>query len=430
MLRPSLVHQLLRRSLIKQTLCLSRTTNNKAATTKVDKNILSQPPPLEEENLPWYEADQFYPVRIGEILDSRYKVVGKLGYSGYAAVKVCTRERIGQSESAGAPGIVVQRELQFYEHVSGLKSKHIGQAYIRGLLETFELESPAGDGGQHLCLVHPPMHMTIRELQFLNPSQRLNEQLLKWTLFNVLSALSFLHDEAGVVHADINPSNIMFTIADESILSDFEKAEIEQPSQRKVVSEGRTIYASRKLGLPKDALWGQPVLCDFGQALIGDSHRGLIQPELYRAPEVLFNMEWRSSVDIWNVAVLIWDLFENRHLFHALDENDEVSATYHVAEMVGYLGIPPLEYLQRSEVTKNVFDEQGRWKRAGGVDVPLLSLEEAEEVLDGDNKEQFLSFCAPFCIGDNAFDLDPDFLDVGGEQSRNPPASYDKYRTT
>lgn len=44
------------------------------------------------------------------------------------------------------------------------------------------------------------MHMTIRELQYQNPSHRLTEQLLKWTLFNVLSALSFLHDEANVIH--------------------------------------------------------------------------------------------------------------------------------------------------------------------------------------------------------------------------------------
>ena len=128
-------------------------------------------------------------------------------------------------------------------------------------------------------------------------------------------------------------------------------------------------------------LFRSPVLCDFGEARIGQTHNGLIQPELYRAPEVLFNMEWNYSVDIWNVAVLvsfpipgnhrstyllltypsqIWDLFEGQHLFHALDEAQDVSATHHVAEMVGYLGVPPLEYLHRSEVTQNVFDEKGQ----------------------------------------------------------------------
>lgn len=97
----------------------------------------------------------------------------------------------------------------------------------------------------------------------------------------------------------------MFTIADESLLWDFERAEIEEPSPIKIIDDIHTIYGSRTLGLPKDSLWGQPALCDFGEARIGKSHRGLIQPEIYRAPEVLFNMEWKSSVDIWNVAVLV-----------------------------------------------------------------------------------------------------------------------------
>lgn len=167
------------------------------------------------------------------------------------------------------------------------------------------------------------MHMTIQELQRQNTSKRLNKQILNWTLFNLLSALSFLHDEAKVTHTgvfitticrenltdefetDINPSNIMLTVNDESLLSEFEQAEVEEPSPTKVIDETRTIYGSRKLGLPKNSLWGQPVLCDFGEARIGQAHKGLIQPELYRAPEVLFNMEWNCSVDIWNVAVLV-----------------------------------------------------------------------------------------------------------------------------
>jgi serine/threonine protein kinase len=105
--------------------------------------------------------------------------------------------------------------------------------------------------------------------------------------------------------ADINPSNIMLTIADETLLTDFERDETQHPSPTKIIDEHRTIYGSRKLGLLKDSLWGQPVLCDFGEARIGLQHKGIIQPAPYRAPEVLFNMEWTTSVDKWNVAVLV-----------------------------------------------------------------------------------------------------------------------------
>lgn len=106
-------------------------------------------------------------------------------------------------------------------------------------------------------------------------------------------------------NTDINPSNIMMTVADESLLERVETAEAENALPKKVVDNLRTIYSSHKLGLPKDGLWGQPALCDFGEARIGISHTGLIQPDLYRAPEVLFGMEWGPSVDIWSVAAMV-----------------------------------------------------------------------------------------------------------------------------
>lgn len=116
----------------------------------------------------------------------------------FVAVKVCTRDR---HQSAR-----VHQELRFYERVSSITTNHHGQSFIRGLLGTFEVTGPTG---QHLCLVHPPMHMTIRDLQYTNFSRRLNEPLLRWTLSNVLNALAFLHDEADVIHTGKSPRPIL-----------------------------------------------------------------------------------------------------------------------------------------------------------------------------------------------------------------------------
>ena len=44
---------------------------------------------IEEETLPHYRPEQFYPVDIGELLNSRYKVLGKLGYGAYSTVWLC-----------------------------------------------------------------------------------------------------------------------------------------------------------------------------------------------------------------------------------------------------------------------------------------------------------------------------------------------------
>ena len=59
----------------------------------------------------------------------------------------------------------------------------------------------------------------------------------------------------------------MFGIADDSVFSDFEEEELRRPIPRKE-TEGRTIYISRELRMPKE--WGAPVLCDFGSAVPSD----------------------------------------------------------------------------------------------------------------------------------------------------------------
>jgi serine/threonine protein kinase len=121
-----------------------------------------------------------------------------------------------------------------------------------------------------------------------------------------------------ISHADVKATNIMLTIDDESLLADFEKAEQDEPSPRKIIDADRTIYTSRELRVPNAGLWGEPVLCDFGQARIGRVHRGDIQPAIYKALEVLFEMEWNHKVDIWNVGVMVSTVLTLRALIQVI----------------------------------------------------------------------------------------------------------------
>lgn len=41
---------------------------------------------IEEELFPDYFASRYYPVRIGEVLKSRYQIVGKLGFGASSTV--------------------------------------------------------------------------------------------------------------------------------------------------------------------------------------------------------------------------------------------------------------------------------------------------------------------------------------------------------
>ena len=52
---------------------------------------------LEEENWEWYKPGLFYPVCIGEVFQTRYQVVGKLGYGSHSTAWLCRDLKYGMS---------------------------------------------------------------------------------------------------------------------------------------------------------------------------------------------------------------------------------------------------------------------------------------------------------------------------------------------
>lgn len=104
---------------------------------------------------------------------------------------------------------------------------------------------------------------------------------------------------------DIQAKNIIIAAKDESVFREWDDGETTKPSPRKVDKE-YTVYQSRPFRRKKGwSGFGMPLLTDFGEARLGEVHEGLIQPDIYRAPEVILGMSWTAKVDIWNVGVLV-----------------------------------------------------------------------------------------------------------------------------
>ena len=52
-------------------------------------DILDSSIPVEEERNKWYDPDAWYPVKIGEVVQSRYQVLLKLGYGSVSTAWLC-----------------------------------------------------------------------------------------------------------------------------------------------------------------------------------------------------------------------------------------------------------------------------------------------------------------------------------------------------
>ena len=90
-----------------------------------------------------------------------------------------------------------REEVNIYNHLMSVKSKHPGRQRIRDALDTFTLQGP---NGEHQCLVHKPMLENTQEMLRRNPTRRFTEDLLKVFLQHLLSALDFLHTDAHLIH--------------------------------------------------------------------------------------------------------------------------------------------------------------------------------------------------------------------------------------
>ncbi|EGP91784.1 unnamed protein product [Zymoseptoria tritici ST99CH_3D7] len=353
---------------------------------------------IEEETIPGYVASRYYPVRIGEIFQDRYQIVGKLGYGISSTVWLardtdeCQHVALKVHIHDEAMGYALNTELDVYKRIEKSPRHHPGRRAVRNSLDSFHVDGPSG---RHICLVHPPLWESLLNIKHRNDVGRLPAEVLALVLKRLFHALMLLHEECHVVHTDIKEANILLG-ADSSVLAEFEAEELNKPSPRKEV-DGSIIYQTRRLGMPRN--FGAPVLCDFGSAVPlddGREHLEDIQPDVYRAPEVILDIPWTYSVDIWNVGCIIWDAFEGEHLFTGRDhEIGTYRSRAHLAEIIALLGPPPAILLARANLRSKFFSEQGEFVASGPLPAPR-PLEQRETSIQGggdvEDRECFLRF--------------------------------------
>ena len=125
-----------------------------------------------------------------------------------------------------------------------------------------------------------------------------------WQDFPLLSVV----DMGAYGHLDIKVDNILVGFEEPSVLEDFAHSQTSNPMPRKS-GGGQTVYLSHNDFGPLRSYYILPKLTDFGLAHRQKDpsvlNRHPIQPDHYRAPEVILGAGWTYSADIWNLGVLV-----------------------------------------------------------------------------------------------------------------------------
>ncbi|KAF5358128.1 hypothetical protein D9756_001162 [Leucocoprinus leucothites] len=345
-----------------------------------------QPP--EEPMLSTFEEGfgYFTDAAVGRSL-MRYVFVRKLGWAAsssvwlaldrsaktktFVAMKILTSQATAQIVAGNSP------EYDVYRKIESTNPNSPGFNHCLTLRECFTAKSVAGG---HICFVQDVLSSSLATLR--PPGQnRFTVPTAKRIVKQVLLALDYLHRECGYIHTDLKSENILVEIPEPAV------PRIDQYIQSNPPSVYGPPLNLESLSLPLVFSCSEPLpYCDLGGSLENISVRlvdyttpadkplraEFRQPSILRAPEVTLKYPWSSTIDIWTVGCLLFELLTERQLFEQDTEN--YSNELHLQHIEECLGPFPHEFLQACEDENKYFDENGTLLQLNG-DFQPTSLE-------------------------------------------------------
>ncbi|XP_037276208.1 CDC like kinase darkener of apricot isoform X3 [Rhipicephalus microplus] len=278
-----------------------------------------RPPSVEDDE----EGHLVY--RPGDVLQDRYKIITTLGEGTFGKVVKVTDLHTDQTMA-----LKIIKNVEKYREAARLEIN---------VLERLAKWDPSGkhlcvkmldwfDYHGHMCLAFEMLGLSVFDFLKDNHYQPYPIEQVRHIGYQLCYSVMFLH-EKQLTHTDLKPENILFVNSDYDISYNAKK--------------------KRDVRRVKDT---SIRLIDFGSATFDEEHHStIVSTRHYRAPEVILELGWSQSCDVWSVGCILFELYLGVTLFQTHDNRE------HLAMMERILG--PLPY-RMCRKTKTKYFYHGR----------------------------------------------------------------------
>ncbi|XP_029829441.1 dual specificity protein kinase CLK2 isoform X2 [Ixodes scapularis] len=300
----------------------SRSTRRRGDRGHHSRSPVRRPPSVEDDE----EGHLVY--RPGDVLQDRYKIVTTLGEGTFGKVVKVTDMHTDQTMA-----LKIIKNVEKYREAAKLEINVLeklanwdptGKHLCVKMLDWFDFHG-------HMCLAFEMLGLSVFDFLKDNHYQPYPIDQVRHIGYQLCYSVMFLH-EKQLTHTDLKPENILFVNSDYDISYNAKK--------------------KRDIRRVKDT---RIKLIDFGSATFDEEHHStIVSTRHYRAPEVILELGWSQSCDVWSVGCILFELCLGVTLFQTHDNRE------HLAMMERILG--PLPYrMCRKTKTKYFYHGHLDW---------------------------------------------------------------------
>jgi len=250
-------------------------------------------------------------IKINDVLYDRYVISSILGKGSFGQVVKCFDKVDNQFVAIK----IIKNKNPFYNQalieiklLELIKRKdEYDRYFIVRLYNSFEYKN-------HLCLVFELLSYNLYDVIRNTHFQGVSLNLIRKFGYQILRALYFLQSsDVDIVHCDLKPENILLKNPKRSAI--------------KIIDFGSSCHSKEKM-------------------------YKYIQSRFYRSPEVLLELEYNHSIDIWSLGCILLELHTGEPLFPGSNEYDQMM------KIISLLGLPPVHMIESSSKAKKFFNKK------------------------------------------------------------------------